>query len=318
MARLVPANRFLVQAAYAEGTMRKYVPAVSDFISWCDPSFDPQTPEAFDNLLTDYIHFLYEFSGSRSKAQSTFYGILFFLPQLNGHLHFSSLSLKGWQKLHPSISYPPLTWELSCLIALRLSLGGFFSLALGTLLAFDGLLRINELLHLRKEDIADAGDGRLGFDVKAMALRIRSSKTGPNQWVTVSDPVVRHFVRELVRVLPPDALLFPVSAQTFRVRFKTACSQLRLSAHYVPHSLRHGGATRLHLAGVTLEDIMLRGRWASSHSARRYIQSGPALLLANNIAPSTASKAAITAANLKLLLTLSQTHTSGGRYARRL
>jgi len=38
------------------------------------------------------------------------------------------------------------------------------------------------------------------------------------------------------------------------------CRELGLSAAYVPHSLRHGGATRLHMAGVPLDDILMRGR----------------------------------------------------------
>src|SRR5690349_2648427 len=43
--------------------------------------------------------------------------------------------------------------------------------------------------------------------------------------------------------------------------FKSTCAALGLSERYVPHSLRHGGATRLHLQGVSIEDILLRGRW---------------------------------------------------------
>src|SRR3569623_1758134 len=61
------------------------------------------------------------------------------------------------------------------------------------------------------------------------------------------------------------------------------CAKLGLSQDYVPHSLRHGCATMLHLLGWTLEDIMLVGRWLSANSARTYIQSGPAMLLDSQI-----------------------------------
>ena len=51
---------------------------------------------------------------------------------------------------------------------------------------------------------------------------------------------------------------------------------------YVPHSLRHGGATcdYLYAGGESLEDILFRGRWASMKSTRQYIQQGPALMAA--------------------------------------
>jgi hypothetical protein len=66
----------------------------------------------------------------------------------------------------------------------------------------------------------------------------------------------------------------------FRKHFKQACRDLGLSPLYVPHSLRHGGATRDHMRGHPMEDILARGRWASTKSARHYVQAGRALLLA--------------------------------------
>ena len=64
-----------------------------------------------------------------------------------------------------------------------------------------------------------------------------------------------------------SARLFPYSTSTFRKHFKAACSDLGLSSDYVPHSLRHGGATHDHARGLPLEDILRHGRWASVKSA---------------------------------------------------
>ena len=84
-------------------------------------------------------------------------------------------------------------------------------------------------------------------------------------------------IRDLVKNTKPGQFLFPFSAATFRRRFKTACTDLRLSNLYVPHSLRHGGATRYrHVLRWTIENVMERGRWVSTKSARRYVQSGNA------------------------------------------
>jgi integrase len=190
-----------------------------------------------------------------------------------------------------------------------LAVDGHFRCAVGVVLAFDCLLRIGELVGLRVEDVADAEDARIGVDSVDMTLRLRSTKTGPNQWVVVENPVVKTLVRQLVSTSPPDSFLFPFTASVFRNRFKSACSDLNLSPLYVPHSLRHGGATRLHLLGRPMEDILLRGRWASNKSARRYIQSGKAMLMTMDVPRRVQDLARATSSDLLLLLTLAQSHS---------
>jgi hypothetical protein len=104
--------------------------------------------------------------------------------------------------------------------------------------------------------------------------------------------------------------LFPFTANQYRSCFKQVCSQLNLSSSYVPHSLRHGGATRWHLLGNSIEDILMRGRWSSTKSARRYIQAGRAMLLTVEIPSSLASKAQLLSQHLLLsiLLSFTQSH----------
>ena len=52
---------------------------------------------------------------------------------------------------------------------------------------------------------------------------------------------------------------------------------------YVPHSLRHGGATHDFLLGRGIEHVQFRGRWQSMESSRRYIQTTRALLVQNQV-----------------------------------
>lgn len=74
------------------------------------------------------------------------------------------------------------------------------------------------------------------------------------------------------------------------------------------HSLRHGGATHDFIRGMTIEWIMFRGRWASSKSARHYIQSGRAVMLSTAVPAAMAALAAKLAPRILFLLTLSQGH----------
>ena len=61
------------------------------------------------------------------------------------------------------------------------------------------------------------------------------------------------------------------------------------------------------MAGVPIEDILHRGRWASTKSARHYVQSGRALLLAEEVPPLATTLARVLVANvLRVMMTLSQ------------
>ena len=54
-------------------------------------------------------------------------------------------------------------------------------------------------------------------------------------------------------------------------------------ARIVFHSLRHGGATELFQSGMPLDNIAHQGRWRSLTTARRYINTGLALLTQGQI-----------------------------------
>jgi hypothetical protein len=72
------------------------------------------------------------------------------------------------------------------------------------------------------------------------------------------------------------------------VVFKMCCQVLGVSGGdgtpFVPHSLRHGGATRLYVVHRwPIQDILYRGRWQQSKAATIYIQSSRAAMLTNTI-----------------------------------
>ena len=143
------AKRHLIEAAFAKATVVKYQEAVDEFMVWCDKEGDdPVKIKKFDELLSYYFHELHDSGASKGKAHATFYGVLMYLPDLKQRLPLSVLTLRGWNKLHPAKSYPPLSWELTVLIAIQMARGGWFQEAIGTLLSFDCLLRIGELVGL--------------------------------------------------------------------------------------------------------------------------------------------------------------------------
>ena len=182
----------------------------------------------------------------------------------------------------PSQSHPPLTWPICVALAATMTKSGHFEMGVATLLAFDCYLRISEHLQLLVGDVALANDPRLGGALNQTlgAIRFAKAKTGKNQWVTIRNTEILQLLSVLMQGKAIKDKVFGFTESAYRYIWKKSLSALGL-AHigYVPHSTRHGGATADDLAGISLENIVMRGRWKSTESARIYIQSGRALLL---------------------------------------
>lgn len=237
-------------------------------------------------------------------------------PKLRRKLPVAKLALRGWHKLKPAQPHPPISWPLTVLVAVSMAKEGDVLAAVATLLSFDALLRVGELVNLRREDVVLPGDVRLGSSHKEFALRLRRTKTGNNKWAIVSNPDVQLLLKAILAGLQPKDKLFEFSAAVFRQRFKKHCKLLGLCAGFVPHSLRHGCATKLYLEKVPLFEILIRGRWAVGKSAEHYVQQGKALLL-DVLTPREALIAADAfAADLLAAFALAQDHCVDGGVAR--
>ena len=146
-------SRFLIEATLAPATLSKYRQGISQFLRWCLRNhYDATSVEELDELLCDYLHDCFETNDGQGKglAAQTLYGIIKYVPRLHNQHPTATMALKGWLKLRPSKSYPPLTWDLTVLIACHLTRQGQLRLGIATLLAFDCFLRIGELLNIRR------------------------------------------------------------------------------------------------------------------------------------------------------------------------
>ena len=307
----------LLEAGYAPATVRKYRPAVLRFIDWClRTGQDAQSIDDFDELLADYFQQIHDENDGAGKsiAVATLSGVRMYMPRLKdpSALPIASAVCNRWSRSKPTVSYPPLTWELAVAIACQMARAGHYRFGVATLVGFDCLLRKNELVSIRREDFADGKDARLGFDYQQAVVSIEKAKTGRFQSVEVERPAVRALLTDLANRTKPRQPLFPGGAQKYYDVFKQTCANLGLSDRYVPHSLRHGGATSMKLRGWSLEDIMQRGRWKSAMSARTYIDAGRAMLMAVKVPASIAAAGQALAHDVGLAMALTQKHKVKG------
>lgn len=271
--------------ALAPATLQKYTQALNLFLAFCEErTARVSSVRAVDRLLANYIQHLFDAGRPFHLAACAVFGLQHHAPWTAQHLSSAKLALKGWHRLRPSESHPPLTWELTCLLSLWMARRGEHDAALAVLLGFDCYLRIGEILGLKVKDVATARDPRLGSAYRGVMLRLAKTKTGNNQAVTVESPDVSALLQTHLRGRGGNELVFAVSRSRFYNLLHSACQAFGLADHgYTPHSLRHGGATRHFLQGRPIADIQFRGRWSDAKSVRTYIQSGRALLLLTKV-----------------------------------
>jgi hypothetical protein len=303
---------FLVAAAFADSTRQRYSTAVKKFETWLEQlDFDlPDDPDQLDDLVTEYLHSSFERRGGVGKGEASqlVHGLAMVMPKLRHKLPIAKLALRGWQNLRPAQPHPPISWPLTVLVAVSMAMEGDVLAAVATLVSFDALLRVGELVGLVREDVVVPGDDRLGCEHKDFALRLRRTKTGVNKWATVPNLAVQQLLSSIIAGLAPKDKVFPFSAAVFRQRFKSHCARLGLCPGFVPHSLRHGSATKLYLEKVPLFEILVRSRWAVGKSAEHYVQQGRALLLDVQTPRDALLAADALAADLLAAFSLAQSH----------
>ena len=304
MAASKPTYTFLFQKKLEPPTVAAYTEQRKRFKAWCRRhGYTLHKASLCDAAMSNYIHVLYRLGESIGNARNALYGLLNVHPELKKRMPRSRAALAGWEKSKMSKSYPPLSRTVTNAVAFFMSLHGYGSMAVATLLAFHCYLRASELCNLQVADVLFPGDARIPL-VKAQAgLLIRKAKTGKFQWVAVEHP---DFV-EMLRVLVQKARkrrrqrLFTFSTTKWRNVLQNVCRLLQLKPRYVLHSLRHGGAVCDYLGGRPLKDIKLRGRWVSDKSLKTYLQAGRALLMDMSLPPPVRLFGLLSASPLLLL-----------------
>lgn len=266
-------------------TTTLYRKAVNQFMEYMnDTNTQPQSPLQLDEILGDYIQHLCQTNGTFTLASHTVHGLAHFMPQLRGQLSVSKRQLLGWSRLQDSTPRVPFTWEVTVCVSVVLAKSGLWDSAVATLLAFDCYLRIGEFCKLKVRDVAMPGDPRLGVAYSRACLRLANTKTGKNQSVVIRDSQVMRLLALHIAGKRPYELVFHLTPVAYNKALRQACVALGLGGiPYTAHCLRHGGATRDYLSDVPLEDIIFRGRWKSTDSARTYIKAGHSLLLTAQI-----------------------------------
>ena len=279
----------------APATQTAYSKQLGSFLSHAHldtRSFLVARASEVDRALAVYMQACYDAQSSFTYVSQALSGAVHQRPDLRHRLPISRQCLRGWEKTRESASHPPLTWELTVVMACTLARSGYHGPAIAMLLAFDCFLRVGELTRIRFTDIVMPNDPRTGRAHSTMAVVLRTAKTGKLQSVGVADPDVARLVAMWARSpvvhsnpSDPDPRLFAFSPDFLRRLMYQASAALQLPIRYTPHSLRHGGATDDFLRHGSVERVQFRGRWKQLESVRRYVQMARAVLSRRQVPP---------------------------------
>jgi integrase len=279
----------LRDAAIAPSTHYKYNRSLDKFLHYTRLSLSAllrRPARVIDVLFSNYLEYEFHHHGSYHNSCHALNGLIFRCPRLRMKLGETRLRLRGWRRLYKHKSHPPFTWEITLLFASVMAKWGHHAEAVGMLLSFHCYLRVGELTRLVYSDVLMPNDPRAGSAHTDMALRLQFTKTGAEQSVSIESRLIARVLRGYLAAFPflSDSHIFPFSPSSFRHLISQVASSLGMGdIPYVPHSLRHGGATYDFLRVRSIEQIMFRGRWVSMESARRYVQTCKALLIRQQV-----------------------------------
>ena len=285
---------FLYQASLSKHTITMYNNAYMKLIRYIQHYNISITHNTdWDQVIQQYIHHIYIHNTQRNKsgkaeAQLAYSAFIHYHPQLSRRLVISLKSLRGFDKIKPSISHIAMQWELLLVMSMTATHHNRHDIGIALLLQFDCYLRISELcnininniilpsstLHIQSEHNKQFTHFRTG---RILTIIIPTSKTGVNQQVSINNPHIEHILIQWInkRKQSNCTTLFSFTDTQYRNILKQLQSYTG-TAHipYTPHSIRHGGVTHdLYRYGLSaLSEIKYRGRWQQDDSMKIYTQ----------------------------------------------
>lgn len=197
----------LRQASLSSSTFRdysKHVHLLTQYISALE--LGTATPHELDVSLASYGLHLYDGnpgSGNLQKFRCSFFGAIFFLSKLKASLNRARQTEKGWDRLVPFRSQPPLFSSTVDAISAWLAFVGKSRDSLAINLGFHAFLRANEIFRIQVIDFCFANDSCLSYFLSQRArCVVRNAKTGMNQFIPLTDDTLRRRLQRFIRSKP--------------------------------------------------------------------------------------------------------------------
>ena len=264
-------------------TKKRYESALSRFFDFLklEGIVLPRQKDALDDLVSEYLEFLWSSGEGRALASDTLAGLENLEQHLKGHLATSWRLLKVWHQNEMPNRAPPFPEKVLQALVGKALVQNDHAFALSLLLGFYGMMRTGEILCLEPWHVAVPKDN--GPAIISLGLTKAGKRQGAAESITIS---VSDVVRRLRQWKAATNKPLVSSATQWRAQFSQSLNELGLSEfQFRPYSLRRGGATFWFQKHGSFDRLMVQGRWHAQKTARIYINSGVAALAEMRINP---------------------------------
>ena len=268
----------LKQLTVQPATRLRYDRALKKFFDYLEHENIPlpRHRQVMDNLISDYVEYLWATGEGRALAADTVAGLQDTQPQLRGHLQGTWRLLRTWNTSEIPNRAPPMPIEVLDAMVGHAVFHNRHLFALSLLLGFYGLLRTGEILGLTKQHLAIASRDT------AVLVSLGMTKGGKRQGAAES---VKVSVEDITRRCK-QWITDPSSCQTlteaphmWRKTFVATLESLGFTSLGLrPYSLRRGGATFQFRQEGSFDRLMVHGRWQALRTTRLYINEGMSIL----------------------------------------
>ena len=248
--------------------------------------------EEINVILCKFGRTLYGAGKTYTQYAETINGITSIRPSLRRQMQGAWDLGFAWMRQEPSqhhVAMPSII--LLSMITTALMWGWTYfagSLAIG----WGSLLRPGEIFSLKRYNLLFPSDS--GFSIQYLLVSLQEPKTrfttARHQATRLDIPDLLQVVTMIYEKMPPHHSIWPYSPQTFRNRFRSVLSALKLPIEHSatlkaldPGSLRAGGATWLMQVTDNGELVRRRGRWQNHRIMEVYIQEVSSLLYLQKI-----------------------------------
>ena len=257
----------LRQATVQEKTIKKYKRVRRYFYRWIEEHrYEwPTEIDGWDELGEGFLEWGRKYKRPAYWGQTLAPALVFMNPYLKGKLRRTRQAAKGLSHLTPVKSKLPISPKLTWAIAVTLVQMRKQEAAIAILLMFTCYLRMGEVLGLRRFAVAFPGDPGVPTNTRA-SITILQTKTGPDQAVTIEQPLVEALLRRHRGRDTSDTVLFPsLSVYKLSKWLQEALMTLGINKGiYFGHGFRGGGAGFDRFSERrSLSEIKFRGRWKS-------------------------------------------------------
>lgn len=284
----IDSRGFLRKASVTAATAIRYEDSARDLGAFVrvhgEKKLSLKTAEKADVTVERYTEHLFRQGESRDTARYALYGLAWSRawPTRSTAFPRYKQALTGWDKAEPPSSREPIPVECLALLVEDLHRRGDVEVeaAAAMVLSFDGYLRPSEAVTLERRQLVVpyAGSPHWGLIIAPSAsdrdgLRHEPSKMGTydDASIMADDAARRGHLRPVLQALASrkDRLFPALTLPKLESCMKAVCARLGFKQSFVPHQLRHGGAS--HDALHRLRDargIQRHGRWKARERRR--------------------------------------------------